>query len=401
MLNMNNWTTTQKAFAVSFMATILLISVYLFFNTYGNIFSPSPETTVTETEEESTEEPNVTTSTLIDKLTNPWDMSFVDNDSFIYSQRWGQLRGYNTSTGEGWDIMKPADVYVAGEGGLLGVKVDVDFKNNKYIYTCMNVVGGPSISVVRWKLSDDYKSILDRKDIITGLPSNSSGRHSGCRITMGTDGVVWVGTGDIANGTLPQDPKSLGGKVLRVDRDGNPISGNMGGNFDPRIFSYGHRNVQGITLFDKPKDGVYGYTLEQGSDRDDELNLLKPGNFGWDPIPGYNESRAMTDLEKFPDAIHAVWSSGFPTIATSGVTIVKGEQWGTWNGAVLLAVQKDMHVRIQKYDADYKLLRNDKIFTGFGRIRTVVESPSGNELYLLTDNGVEKDMIIKVSLVRN
>ncbi len=345
----------------------------------------------------STEEPKVTTSTLISNLSHPWDLSFMDATNFAYSQRGGQIRGFNTETKQDWLITKPDDIYnTGGEGGLLGLKVDVDFKNNKYIYTCMNVKG-PYIHIIRWKLSNDYKSIANRTDIITDIPSNTSTRHSGCRITMDKDGILWIGTGDTATGTVPQNPKSLGGKVLRVNRDGKGVEGNLTAPFDSRIFSYGHRNIQGLALFDTPKDGVYGYTVEQGTDRDDEVNLLKSGNFGWDPIPGFNESRPMTDLTKFPNAIPAIWKSGFPTLATSGMVIVHGSQWKAWENAVMLGVLKGQQVRLQKYDSNYKLLRDDKMFTKFGRIRTIVENPNNNELYLLTDNG--NDKIIKVSLV--
>jgi glucose/arabinose dehydrogenase len=345
----------------------------------------------------STTEPAITTNVVIEGLSNPWDLTFVSKDVFIYTQRSGQIRAFNLASKEDWLITTPQDVYVVGEGGLLGAIADVDFASNHYLYTCMNVQG-PAVAVVRWQLSEDLKQVLERKDIVTGLPSNRSGRHSGCRLAMGVNGHLWIGTGDTAVGSLPQDPQSLGGKVLRVDREGQGVAGNLAAPFDSRIFSYGHRNVQGIVLFPAPIDGVYGFTSEHGPNIDDEVNLLVKGNFGWDPVPGYNEAVPMTNLQKYLDAVSAIWSSGRPTIAVSGMTIVRGEKWQGWDGAVLLAVQRGQHVRLQKYDADFKLTRDEQMLNNFGRIRTIVQGPD-ESLYVLTDNGRGRDKVIKVDVI--
>lgn len=341
------------------------------------------------------EEPAFSISTVVEGLANPWDIAFASNDIFIYNQRGGEIRGFNQVTKENWLIEKPSDVYARGEGGMLGMIVDTNFTQNRFIYACFNVKNGPSISVVRWKLSENFKQASQRTDIVTGMPSNTSGRHSGCRMAMDKNGNLWIGTGDTASdGRFPQDPQSLAGKILRVDREGRGIAGNLDIPFDNRIFSYGHRNTQGIVLFDEPINEVYGFTTEHGSTVDDEVNLLKQGNFGWDPVPGYNEGLPMTNLSRFPDAIPAIWSSGNPTIAISGIEILKGNPWHAWNGALLVAVQKDRHVRLIKLDHEYNVIRDSKIFTEFGRIRIARQGPDGN-LYLLTDNG-GNDKVIKV-----
>lgn len=359
--------------------------------------SSSPSTTTTV----STIEPRVQHTTIIQGLSNPWDITFVGENVFFYTQRGGEIRGHDTETNDDWLITKPEDIYARGEGGLMGAIADVNFRSNRYLYTCMNVKGSaanPSVVVSRWHLMPDLRSIRSREDIVTGLPSNSSGRHSGCRLAMGKDGVLWIGTGDTAtDGAIPQDPDNLGGKILRVDYEGNAVEGNLGDPFDARIFSYGHRNTQGLFLFDEPINGVYGFSSEHGSHVDDEVNLLKAGNFGWNPVPGYNEAEPMTDLDEFPDAVPAIWNSG-PTIAVSGMTVVRGEQWEAWNGAVLLAVQKNSHIRLLRFDQDYKLTREEAVINGFGRIRTVVQAPDGN-LYFATDNGNGRDVIVRTSVV--
>ena len=190
---------------------------------------------------------------------------------------------------------------------MLGLEVDPDFASNGYVYVCMASDAGASTDVrlVRYELqTPNGGGLVQRTDIVTGMPY-SSGRHSGCRPRFGPDGYLWVGTGDAAIGTTPQDDDSLGGKVLRIDRNGNAAPGNPDGR---RWFSKGHRNIQGMAF--RASDDL-GVSAEHGPSTDDEVNLLVAGNFGWDPVPGYNESVPMTDLMAFPDAIEAIWSSGF------------------------------------------------------------------------------------------
>ncbi|MEK7152544.1 MAG: PQQ-dependent sugar dehydrogenase, partial [Patescibacteria group bacterium] len=193
----------------------------------------------------STEDPTLTTETVVDGQNAIWDMTFLPTKEMLFTERAGTLNVLKDDKVQ--MLARISDVYAQGEGGLLGLVVDPIFASNHYIYTCFNT--NIDIRVVRWVLKTDLSGIEKRKDIITGAPRNLSGRHSGCRMAFGPDGYLWVGTGDTAQNRTPQtpqDPKSLGGKILRVDRDGRGVSGNLGGTFDPRIYSYGHRNTQGI-----------------------------------------------------------------------------------------------------------------------------------------------------------
>ena len=127
-----------------------------------------------------------------------------------------------------------------------------------------------------------------------GLPL-TSGRHSGCRLRFGDDGKLYVGTGDAAQGTNPQDLDSLGGKVLRVNADGSiPTDNPFSGRTDNAryVWTYGHRNIQGLAL--RPGTTEL-WSAEHGSSRDDEVNLIaRSANYGWNPVPGYDESGPMT-----------------------------------------------------------------------------------------------------------
>lgn len=376
------------------MISLLVAMVFVFMQDTKNGQSDIVETVSSPQNTEPLKEPRLTTETIVEGLENPWDIAFLPDGTPLVNERSGEIS--LIKDGNVSQIFNVADVYDVGEGGLTGMALDSDFATNRYFYTCFNAStsSGIDVRLVRWTMNADNTSLGDRTDIVTGMPSNQSGRHSGCRVKSATDGTLWIGTGDAAKASTPQDPNSLGGKTLHVTRDGKGVEGNQGAPFDARIFSYGHRNIQGIALFDQPKNGVYGYSVEHGSDIDDEINLLTNGNFGWAPKTPYIEDGvSMTDLERFPDAVSAVWSSGDSTIAPSGASILRGENWGLWNGAVAMAVLKDKHVRIMRFDENNKLVEEKPILGDFGRIRSATLGPD-DALYLTTDNG-RNDKVIK------
>ena len=342
--------------------------------------------------------PQITANVVADKRHFVWDMAFLPDGDMLFTERMGtlnRLQGASVS-----EVTQITDVYAEGEGGLMGLTIDPAFKTNRTVYTCYNSTAA-DIRVVRWQLSGDKKSLKNRRDIITGIPANTTtypGRHSGCRLGFGPDGYLWVGTGDTAQGDVAIQPKSLGGKVLRVDRNGKAAPGNVGGNFDARIFSYGHRNIQGLAFFNAPKhDNVPGLSVEHGSSIDDEVNELHKGNFGWAPPAGsYNESGVpMTDSNRFPDAIQAIWSSGNVTQATCGATIVYGAQWKGWDSALAVVALKDKHLKVLRLDDKNRVTKEERALSGtFGRLRSIVQGPDG-DLYIATSNGDDK--IIRVS----
>ncbi|HHU11657.1 MAG TPA: PQQ-dependent sugar dehydrogenase [Clostridiaceae bacterium] len=336
--------------------------------------------------------PPLQTEVLADGLDHPWGLAMLPDGSLLFTERYGRL---SRLTADGiFEVATIPNVRARGEGGLLGLAVDPDFETNGLIYVAYNVEQDiPEVRVTRYELTADFE-LAAATHIVEGIPAAAGGRHSGTQLAMGEDGVLWIGTGDAAAAENPQDPESLAGKILRVDRNGEPAEGNLESPFDPRIFSFGHRNTQGLILFPEADDGVYGYSAEHGSYRDDEINGLLPGNFGWAPDPPYDERVPMTDLERFPDAVEAAWSSGESTIAVSGLTMLSGAAWGELDGVLAVGVLKDRHVRLIRIE-DGEVTGEAKLVAGeFGRIRAVYAAPDG-ALYFSTDNGSD-DRILRV-----
>lgn len=331
----------------------------------------------------------LTVTTVLGGLDHPWDLAFTPGGNIVFTERVGRIN--ILYGGERRILATPSDVVAVGEGGMMGVAIDPAFSTNRRIYTCFvsNQSGAVDVRVVRWRLNDAVTGLTERTDILTGLPANTSGRHSGCRPRFGPDGHLWIGTGDAAQGTNPQSRTSLGGKVLRITTSGAGAPGNAGAPFRPEIYTYGHRNVQGVAF----SPSGQAYSVEHGPDRDDEVNLLvRAANYGWDPVPpgggpGYNEAVPMTDLVKFPNARPAVWSSGAPTIAPSGGTFITGTQWSGWDGTLAMAVLKGQQLRVLAFDVDGTVVQQEWIeITGRGRLRVAVQGPDG-ALYLTTDAG--------------
>ncbi|MDH3845579.1 MAG: PQQ-dependent sugar dehydrogenase [Myxococcales bacterium] len=344
-------------------------------------------------------------SSLISGLDKPWDIAWLPNETVLITERPGRLNVYGNGIGQAPSlVIEPTDLVASGEGGMLGLEVDPDFDSNGYVYVCFcSDAGGvnpeyvPDVRLVRYELTtpNGDSVVMDgRTDIVTDMPY-TSGRHSGCRPRFGPDGYLWVGTGDAAYGgdpTAPQDDNSFGGKVLRIDRDGNAAPGNVDGLW----FSKGHRNIQGMAF--RAGNDPLGMSAEHGPDTDDEINLLVQGNFGWDPGLGYNESVPMTDTDKFPDAIEAAFSTGRPTLAYSGAEFIEGDQWGNWDGVLAVATLKAEHLHIYFVDAEGNVTDGGRFIEDEGRLRSPRMGPDGL-LYVTTDGGGSSGEVLRVSPV--
>ncbi len=344
--------------------------------------------------------PHLRISTVVRHLDHPWDVSSLPGGVLIFTQR-DRATLSVLKNGRVHRVAFPRrTVWVSGETGLMGLEVDPDFASNHRIYTCQGgfAGGGHDVHVTAWTLDRRLRKATMDKVLVGGFPT-SSGRHGGCRLVVTGDGSLLVGTGDAAQGTNPEDLDSLGGKTLRLDRftgapwPGNPFATATG----PRryVHTYGHRNVQGVA---ERADGTL-WSIEQGTFRDDEVNLLvNGGDYGYNPVPGYNESVPMTD-QSLPGAQHrARWRSGKPTLATSGGGFVNGAKWGALDGALAVACLKASRVLFLTFNGKGKLQRArvPRVLRHYGRIRQVTSAENG-DLLVTTDNGGGDDVILRVS----
>jgi glucose/arabinose dehydrogenase len=345
--------------------------------------------------------PKLKISTVVRHLDRPWDVKTLPGGTLIFTQR-DRATLSVLKKGKVRKVEFPSSsVWVSGETGLMGLEVDPNFADNHRIYTCQGGFtgsGGHDVHVTAWTLDPKLRHVTMDKELIGGFPT-SSGRHGGCRLIVTSDGSLLVGTGDAAEGTNPENLDSLGGKTLRLDRftgapwPSNPYAGASG----PRsyVHTYGHRNVQGVA---ERADGTL-WNIEQGTYRDDEVNLLvNGGDYGYNPVPGYNESVPMTDQSLPGKQIKAKWRSGNPTLATSGGSFVNGAKWGALNGALAVACLKASRVLFLSFNAKGKLLRvrQPRDLRQYGRIRQVSSSQNG-DLLITTDNGGGSDVILRVS----
>ena len=344
--------------------------------------------------------PALAVSVVADGLNDVWDIAVLPDGRALVTERDGRIallsgtQAGATVTPVDADL---ADVYARGEGGLMGMVAHPDFATSRLFTTCQtHAAGGRPVDIrlVTWQLSADGRSATRVKDpLVGGLPINPSGRHSGCRPTVAADGTLLVGTGDTARGQLPQDRGSLGGKVLRVDlATGGPAPGNPFPEA-PLVWTYGHRNVQGVAI--QPGTGR-AWTAEHGPTVDDEVNAIVPGaNYGWDPAQGgsrggYDESVPMTDLERYPDARPAAWSSGRPVEAISGASFLP-------DGRLAVAALRGEKLLLMNVRGDRvaDVAVPAELDGTYGRLRAVRTAPDG-ALLVSTSNG-GGDKVLRVS----
>jgi glucose/arabinose dehydrogenase len=349
--------------------------------------------------------PALHVSTVVGGLDHPWDVKPLGHGRLLVTER-DRARLSLVRHGTRHTVRFPSSkVWVSGETGLLGLAVDPSFTRNHRIYTCQGGTladGSHDVRVLAWRLHVADRKATKIRRLVGGFPT-SSGRHGGCRLLIVRNGAMVVGTGDAAIGTNPRDLTSYGGKTLRLDRfTGEPWPSNRWADADDVVQRYvhtwGHRNVQGLA---QRADGTL-WSVEHGPDRDDEVNLLRNGaDYGWNPVPlPYDESVPMTDQSLPGTQVDARWSSGFPTLATSGagwLPTSRAAGWGSYRGTLAIAALKAERVLFMKFAADGTLrwVKVPDELTQAGRVRAVTALPNG-DLLVTTDNGSGQDKILRV-----
>ena len=288
-----------------------------------------------------------------------WALAFLPGGDLLATERKGTVNLIDKE-GNVSRIFTLGNVLQTGESGLHGIALHPDFENNQFVYLYYTYKGNGDNTqnrVSRFRF--DGKTFTDEKIIVDAIPGAIF--HDGGRIKFGTDKNLYITTGDARNPSLAQDVNSLAGKILRVTDEGNPASGNP---FGTRIWSYGHRNPQGIAWDDKGKL----WETEHGDSATDEFNLIEPGkNYGWPTIRGDQKAEGL----KTP-----VLHSGNDTWAPAGAAFI--------NGSIFFGGLKGQALFQAKLQGDSATLTTH--FKGeLGRIRDVLLGPDGF-LYITTSN---------------
>ncbi|WP_246228502.1 PQQ-dependent sugar dehydrogenase [Paraflavitalea devenefica] len=334
-------------------------------------------------------------ATIVTKdLDKPWGITSLPDGRFLITQKEGTMRIAAADGKLSAPITGIPAVNSRGQGGLLGLTIDPSFDKNRMVYWAFseNVQGGTLTSVAKGKLSADEKKIENAAVIYRATPAYDGDLHYGGRILFDKQGNLMVSTGERSDReTRPQAQwlNSGLGKVIRITTDGKPASGNpFAGNSNarPEIYSYGHRNVQGLAWHPETGDLWEG---EFGPRGGDEINLIRPGkNYGWPIITygieygGEEVPGGITQKEGLEQPVY-YWD---PVVSPSGMTFYNGDAMPEWKNNLFVAALNTPHlVRLvienNKVTGEERLLEKER-----ERFRDVTVGKDG-ALYAVTDGG--------------
>jgi len=327
--------------------------------------TPPPPPDVVEpkpTQSSATEEPNggPDREVVADGLQIPWEILFLPDGKLLVSERPGRLLLIGTDR----HAIEVSGVRHVGEGGLLGLAMHPDFERNGllYLYLTSQENGQIVNRVERYLL--DGASLSQREVILEGIRGASN--HDGGRIAFGPDGFLYIGTGDAQQAQTAQDTNSLNGKILRIRDDGTIPADNPFGN---AVYSYGHRNVQGLAWDDQGRLWATEHGRSGVLSGLDELNLIERGkNYGWPEIQGDEQREGMVRPQ-----IH----SGNETWAPSGAEYI--------GGTIFFAGLRGESLYEAKVEGGRVVAFSRQLQGEYGRLRSVRLGPDGY-LYLLTSN---------------
>ncbi len=330
--------------------------------------------------------------TVADGFEIPWSMTWLPNGDMLVTERPGRLRIVRDGMLLPGPVPGVPEVFAQGQGGLLDVALHPDFASNRLLYLSYSKpVGDNSATAVsRGRFEND--SLEDVEEIFVAEASGRS--HYGSRLVFDRDGYLYVSMGDRqvpSTGDLEahpaQDLSNHHGVIVRLHDDGrvpedNPFVGQEGAL--PEIWSYGHRNQQGMVI--DPDSGVL-YATEHGPQGGDEVNVIRPGvNYGW-PVVGYGvnyRSGSTIHVGTMRDGMEHPAFVWVPSIGTSGLTIYTGDKFPRWRGDLFaggLSGAKVSRLIVE----DGEIVEEATLLRGIGRVRDVRQGPDGY-IYVAIEN---------------
>lgn len=334
---------------------------------------------------------DVKVETVAEGLVRPWGLAFLPDGRYLVTELPGRMRVIAEDGSLGDPLNGVPEVAVRNQGGLLDVILSPDFESDNTIYYSFSEPESPgseitSTAVAKATLGDD--AIMDSEVIFSQYPKVDGGRHYGGRMVFTHDGdYLYVGLGDRGHQMMEsQDLDSHTGTIVRLYPDGsapdtNPYAAHDGALDE--IWSYGHRNVQGIDI--QPGTGLM-WAVEHGPQGGDEINLPEAGkNYGW-PVITHGEQYGGGEMDvsegfKKEGMELPVWH-WTPSIAVSGMTFYDGDKFPEWKGNILAGGLRGQ--LIARMEVDYNRVIHEEIMDMDYRIRTVKQGPDGY-IYVLTD----------------
>ena len=344
------------------------------------------------------QEKNYSYEVVVDGIFVPWGMAFINSEELLVTEQSGIL--YHVKNGIKKEVDGLPNVYFRGQGGLLDVALHPDFKLNKTIFFTLGVntendKKGGNTSLYSAIL--DGSKLINVKQLYKATPNTKVSQHWGSRIVFDNKGHVYFSIGDRGERDLnPQDITRDAGKIYRLNLDGsipsdNPFIGTN--NVKDAIFSYGHRNPQGMTIH--PKTGQI-WEHEHGPRGGDEINIIRGGlNYGWPKITygkDYIDYVGISPLGKTTSlpGMEQPFYYWIPSIAPSGMAFSTSNIYDDWKDDLFVGSLKFEYLE-RLVIKENKVVKREKILDGIGRVRNVVEGPDGY-LYL----GIEGTGVIKV-----
>ena len=329
---------------------------------------------------------------VVEGLDIPWGFTFLPDQSILITEKSGEIIHFKD--GQKTQIQGAPQVYDRGQGGLLDVVLHPDYENNGWIYFSYSSTegegNGGNTAIMRAKLEGNQ--LTSKEVLYKASPNTTKGQHFGSRIAFDKEGYLYFSAGERGERDVnPQDITRDNGKVYRLNDDGsvpsdNPFVGQE--NAVEAIYSYGHRNPQGMIL--NPETGEI-WVHEHGPKGGDEINVVKKGaNYGW-PVVTYGENysgTSITDERSRPDMEDPIFY-WLPSIAPSGFAYVTSDKFPELKGDLLVGSLKFQYLELLNLD-DKKINKRTKLLEGSGRMRDVRQGPDGNIYVAIEGKGIAK-----------
>lgn len=311
-------------------------------------------------------------------LSNPWGIAFLPDGRMLVTERKGEIRIIQNDQLLSEKVTGVPQVYNSGQGGLLDIQLHPDYANNGWIYLTYSKpgTGGGATTVARAKLKGN--AFTDLQELFSAQPFTSAGVHFGSRLAFDGKGHMFISSGERGEMTNSQRLDNHLGKIIRLHDDGRVPADNPfvnAANAKPEIWSYGHRNPQGM-IYDNETNTLWAH--EHGPKGGDELNLISRGkNYGWPVITygiDYNGSTISTETSK--EGMEQPVLYWVPSIAPCGMVKVTSNRYPGWKGNFLVGALVLQHIaRVELKDNKY--VAQEKLLQGNGRFRALAQSPDG------------------------